>query len=81
MLTEVETLKGKLGQANKQIEEQRELNQSLSEEIIKKAKVNTCNRIKNAHSDSKWPFNQSVPDAPNWRISIFGKRFHETETS
>ena len=39
LLTEVETLKEKLGEANKQIETQRELNQSLSEEIIKKAET------------------------------------------
>jgi len=39
LLTEVETLKEKLGEANKQIESQRELNQSLSEEIIKKAET------------------------------------------
>ena len=25
--------------------------------------------------------NPSVPDAPNWRISTFEKRLHETETS
>ena len=39
LLTEVETLKEKLGEANKQIETQRELNLSLSEEIIKKAET------------------------------------------
>ena len=27
------------------------------------------------------PLNPSVPDAPNWRISVFEKRLHETETS
>ena len=25
-------------------------------------------------------FNHSVPDAANWRISAFEKKFHETET-
>ena len=25
--------------------------------------------------------NPSVPDAPNWRISVFEKRLHEAETS
>ena len=25
--------------------------------------------------------NPSVPDVPKWRISVFEKRFHETETS
>ena len=29
-----------------------------------------------------FPFvNPSVPDAPNWRISVLKKRLHETETS
>ena len=37
LLQQVESLKGELGESNKQLDQERELNQSLSQEIVKRA--------------------------------------------
>ena len=40
-----------------------------------------CKKNNGISRDIEISVNPSVPDAPNWRISAFEKRLHETETS